>query len=158
MAMTASTTRPSTSWCASRSPGSGTRAGSTFPATSCGTRRLSWPATGVPCHQTAGRLTEPGDLAHLVHGVQGGDLVRLGQGRVVEHRVDQVVDGAAAAHDGLADVDELGGPGAEHVHAEQPVVIQADQELEHAVGIADDLAAGQLAVARDARLERHVVA
>jgi haloalkane dehalogenase len=48
---------------------------------------------------------EPGDLAHLVRRVESGDLVRLGEGRVVEHGVDQVVDGTAAAHDGLADVD-----------------------------------------------------
>ncbi len=63
-------------------------------------------------------LAEAGDLAHLVHGVQGGDLVGLGQGGVVEHRVDQVVDGAAAAHHGLADVNDLRGAGAEDVNAE----------------------------------------
>src|SRR5690349_24707939 len=39
---------------------------------------------------------EAGDLAHLVHRVQRGDLVRLGQGGVVEDRVDEVVDRAAA--------------------------------------------------------------
>ena len=44
---------------------------------------------------------EAGDLAHLVHRVQGGELVGLGQGRVAEDGVDQVVDGAAAAHDDL---------------------------------------------------------
>jgi len=55
---------------------------------------------------------EAGDLAHLVHRVQGDDLVGLGQGRLAEDGVDQVVDGAAAAHDGLADVDEFGGAGA----------------------------------------------
>ncbi len=44
---------------------------------------------------------EAGDLAHLVHRVQGGDLVGLGQGRVVEDRVDEIVDRAAAAHHGL---------------------------------------------------------
>ena len=54
-----------------------------------------------------------------VHHVQCGDLVRLRQGRVVEHRVDQVVDGAVAAHDRLADVDQLGGLWAEDVHPEQ---------------------------------------
>src|ERR1039457_5154137 len=100
---------------------------------------------------------ETGDLAHLVHRVQRGDLVRLGQGRVVEHGVDEVVDGAAAAHHGLADVDELGGAGAEHVDAEQLAGIEGDQQLQHAVGVTDDLAAGQLPVTRDADLERDAV-
>ena len=58
----------------------------------------------------------------LFIGVEGGDLVGLGQRRVVEDGVDQVVDGAAAAHHGLADVDEFGGAGAEDVHAEQLAV------------------------------------
>ncbi len=55
--------------------------------------------------------------ADLVGHVQRGHLVRLGQRRVVEHGVDEVVDGAAAAHDRLPDVHEVGGAGAEHVHA-----------------------------------------
>src|SRR5262245_18125877 len=40
----------------------------------------------------------------LVRHVQGGDLVRLGQGRVVEDAVDEVVDAGSAAHQRLADV------------------------------------------------------
>src|SRR5262249_27382722 len=97
------------------------------------------------------------DLPDLVHSVERGDLVGLGQGRVVEDGVDQVVDGAAAAHDRLPDVDQLGGAGAEHVDAEQPVVGQRNKELQHAVGVADDLAAGELPVAGDPHLERHVL-
>src|SRR5271157_4966069 len=100
---------------------------------------------------------EAGDLPHLVHRVQGGDLVGLGQGRVVEDGIDEVVDGAATAHDGLADVDQFGGAGAEHVDAEQIPGIQRHQELQDPVGIADDLPAGQFPVARDADLEGHVV-
>src|SRR5260370_42094648 len=59
------------------------------------------------------------DLAHLVGRVERRDLVGLRQRRVVKDGVDQVVDGAAAAHHRLADVHKLGGPGAEYVHAEQ---------------------------------------
>src|ERR1700744_1217033 len=50
-----------------------------------GRRALRLPLTGL-----AG---EPLDLPHLVRGVQRRDLVRLGQRRVVEHGVHQVVDG-----------------------------------------------------------------
>src|SRR5262249_15191026 len=64
------------------------------------------------------RSGHAGDLAHLVGRVQGGHLVGLGQRRVVEHGVDQVVHGAATAHHGLADMHKLGRPGAEDVHAE----------------------------------------
>src|SRR5580704_19573255 len=102
-------------------------------------------------------LGEAGDLPHLVHRVQGGHLVGLGQGRVVEDGVDEVVDRTAAAHDGLADVDQFGGTGAEHVDAEQVPGVQRHQELQDPVGIADDLPAGQFPVARDADLEGHVV-
>ena len=71
--------------------------------------------------------------AQLVRRVERGDLVRLGQRRVVEHRLDEEVDAAAERHHGLADVDELGGVGAEHVHAEDAAVLGADEQLQHAV-------------------------
>src|SRR5262245_62001776 len=62
---------------------------------------------------------EAGDVAHLVHRVQRRNLVGLGQGGVVEDRVDEVVDGATAAHHRLTDVDQLGGAGPEDVYAEK---------------------------------------
>ena len=92
------------------------------------------------------------DRAHLVGGVERGDLVGLGEGRVVEHRVDQMVDGAAARHDRLPDVHELGGVRPEDVDAEQLPRVGRDEQLEHAVRVAHDLAASELAVARDADL------
>ena len=51
-------------------------------------------------------------------------------------------------------MDELGGAGAEDVHAQQRAGPRRDQQLQHAVGVAEDLAAGQLAVAGDADLVR----
>src|SRR5262249_26005247 len=75
--------------------------------------------------------------------------------RIVEHGIYQVIYGPAAAHHGLADVDKLGRPGAEHMDPEQLAVLQADKQLEHPVGVADYLAAGQLAVAGHTDLERH---
>ena len=92
---------------------------------------------------------------NLVGRVQRRDLVALGQRRVVEDRVDEVVDGAAAAHHRLADVDQLGRAGAD-ARGRRAVgaVLRGDQQLEHAVRVADDLAAGEFAVAGDADLER----
>lgn len=43
--------------------------------------------------------------ATFVGNVEGGNLVGLQQRRVVEHGVHEIVDLAAAAHDGLTDVD-----------------------------------------------------
>src|SRR6266568_342529 len=101
-------------------------------------------------------LGEARDLAHLVRRVESGDFVRLGQSRVVEDGFDQVVDGATAAHDRLPDVDKLGGAGAEDVDAEQRPVLKRYQELEHAVGVTDDLPAGKFPVPGDPHFERHV--
>src|SRR5271154_475277 len=80
-------------WISARTAGSVT----SFPA-------ISSPRTGVgPDASRVWRIRlpglrhpsgEPGDLPHLVHRVQGGDLVGLGQGRVVEDGVDEVVDRA----------------------------------------------------------------
>ena len=46
----------------------------------------------------------------------------------------------------------LGGVAAEDVHTEQLEVVGGDQQFQHAVGVAGDLAARQLAVARHAHL------
>jgi hypothetical protein len=54
-------------------------------------------------------MAEAFDLADLVHGSRDG--------------VDQVVDGAAAAHHGLADVHQFRRAGAGDVHAEQRVCL-----------------------------------
>src|SRR5262249_11817833 len=95
---------------------------------------------------------EPFNLAQLVDRVECGDFVGLGEGGVVEDGVDELVDGAAAGHDRLAEVDEFGGVRAEDVDAEEAAGVGGDEEVEHAVAVADDLAAGQFAVAGDADL------
>ncbi len=69
------------------------------------------------------------------------------QRRVVEDRVDEVVDRAATAHDGLPDVHEIRCAGAEDVDAEDLAGLGVDDELEHPVAVADDLPARDLAVA-----------
>ena len=93
-------------------------------------------------------------MPQLVQPIQRRDLVRLGQRRVVEDVVDEVIDGSIERHDGLADVDQLGGAGADGVHAEDRVIVLVDQELEHAVVVAEQLAAGEFAVLGDAGFVR----
>ena len=85
------------------------------------------------------------ERAQLVHHVQRRHLVGLGESRVVEDGVDEVFDGSAATHHGLADVHQLGGVRAEDVNAEQLQILGRDEQFEHAVRVARDLAAGQLA-------------
>ena len=97
----------------------------------------------------------------LVHHIEGGDLVGLGEGRVVEDGVDQVLHGPTAAHHGLADVHQLGGGGAEDVDAQNLQVLGGHQQLQHAVRVTGDLAAGQFSprgtAVRDADGESFVV-
>src|SRR5581483_2849685 len=97
---------------------------------------------------------EPGERVDLVRGVEGSDLVGGRERRVVEDRVDEVVDGSVVEEDALAEVDELGGARAEHVRREEPAVVGRDQQLEQAVRVAEDLAPRKLAVARDPDLVR----
>src|SRR5262249_53896446 len=103
---------------------------------------------------TAGRVVS---ARELVGSVEGGDLVAFGERRVVEDRTQEVVERAAEAEDGLSDVDQLGGAGADRMHAEQAMVLTVEQHLEHAAVVPEDLPAGDLAVARDAGLVRHAV-
>src|SRR5256885_9571921 len=91
----------------------------------------------------------------LVGGVEGRDLVALGERRVVEDGVEEVVEPPAQTEHGLADVNELGGPGADRVDAEQPTRLTMEEELHQPRIIADDLSACDLAIARDAGLVRN---
>ena len=71
-------------------------------------------------------LRPPAHAADAVRGVERGDLVGLGERRVVEDGGDEEVEPARAlGHHGLADVDELGRAGADHVHAEHAPVLRA---------------------------------
>ncbi|MCO5546658.1 hypothetical protein L7F22_000092 [Adiantum nelumboides] len=146
---------------ASRSPRSATAASP--PARTCtsrsSTRAEPRSTRSRGSTRTASATPESGVLdrlqrTDLVRGVQRGDLVGLRQRRVVQDGVDEVVHGPATAHDRLPDVHEVGGVRAEHVHAEQRPVLGRDDELQHAVGVADDRAAGELPVAGQTDLVR----
>src|SRR5258708_31966635 len=115
------------------------------------TGRWIWCGPRPPCR---GPRVAWSGTAQLVAAVEGGDLVALGEGRVVEHGLDEVVDGALQAHHGLTDMNELGRAGADDVHAEDGLGLLVDEQLEHAALVAEQLAARGLAVVRDAGLVR----
>ena len=98
----------------------------------------------------AARPARASSTPDAVHRVERGDLVGLGERRVVEDGGDEEVDRRVAAHHGLPDVDEVGGARADHVHAEQAAVVGVDEQLEHAVLVAAHQPAGELAPAGDA--------
>ncbi len=105
------------------------------------------------------RVWDPQRLLHLVavqaaEAVEGRGFVALGESGVVEDGVDEVVDGAAEDHDGLADVDQLAGAFADDVHAEHLARVAVEDELEAAGGVAANLAAGGFAIVTPCRLRR----
>ena len=86
----------------------------------------------------------------MVRGVVRGHLVALRERRVVEHRLEEVVESAAERQHRLADVDQLGRLRAHAVDAEQRARLAVEDHLEEAAVVAEDLPAGDLRVARDA--------
>ena len=73
-------------------------------------------------------------------------LVALGESGVVEDRVDEVVDGAAQDHHGLADVHQFAGAFADDVDAQNLARVAMEDELEAAGGVAANLAASDFAI------------
>src|SRR6267154_1797276 len=112
------------------------------------------PAAAAGQGRAASRTRGPGG-PDLVVPVERGHLVALGEGRVVEDVVDEVVDQAVVRHDRLADVHQLGGAGADDMHPEKPARLAMEQDLQQSRIVAQDGAAGDLAIARDAGLVRH---
>ena len=56
---------------------------------------------------------------HPIHTVEGGDLVTFRQRRVVEDRIDEIIDLAMKVHDGLTDVNQFRGSFADDVNTQQ---------------------------------------
>src|SRR5262245_48836246 len=101
-----------------------------------------------------GRGARRASAAKLVGGVERGDLVALGQGRIVEDGLEKVVEPAAETEHGLPNVHELGRAGAQTVHGQEAPVLPVEQHLEEAAAVAQDMAPRDLAIARDAGLVR----
>src|SRR5438094_3599397 len=79
--------------------------------------------------------------AQLVRGVERGDLVALRERRIVEDRLEKVVEPAAEPQDGLADVDQLGRARAQAVHGQQPPILAMEEHLDEPAPVAEDLTA-----------------
>src|SRR6266542_2561023 len=71
-------------------------------------------------------------VAELVGGVERGDLVALGERRVVEDRLQEVVDPAPQPEHRLPDVDQLRRAGADGVDAQEPPILPVKEHLEQA--------------------------
>src|SRR5262249_25968674 len=93
-------------------------------------------------------VARPSSPDELVGGGEGRHLVALGERGVVEDGVEEVVEAAPKGEDRLADVDQLGSPGAHDVHAEQAAVVAVEDHLEETAVVAHDLPARDLPVAR----------
>src|SRR5437763_1560234 len=58
-------------------------------------------------------LTALPEMPQLVAAVEGGDFIALRQRRIIEDGVDEIVDRRLEGDRHLADVDQLGGAGAD---------------------------------------------
>ena len=114
--------------------------------------RRTRPAAGSPVYTLAGFTGNEGGFGflrrhpHPVDAVERRRLVALGQGRVVEHRVHEVVDLAAETQHRLTDVDQFAGAFADDVDAEQFAGVGAEDDLQQTGDVADDLPARDLAI------------
>src|SRR3989442_7540204 len=96
-----------------------------------------------------------GSAAKLVGSVERRDFVALRQRRIVENRLEKIVEAAAEAEDGLADVHELGRAGPQAVDREEAPVLAVEEHLEESAAVAQDLAPRDFAISGDARLVWH---
>src|SRR5579883_1370456 len=99
------------------------------------------------------RFAESGEL---VEAVERRSLVAFRQGRVVKDGIDEVIHGSAENHDGLADVQQLGGALADDVDAQHLLRFAMEDDLQASGGVAADLAAGDLSIKSHADLVRNV--
>src|SRR5215469_8670248 len=109
----------------------------------------------------------PGGVEQIAHSplvpmqtpetVERRRLVTLGQGGVVENRLDKVVDGASQGHDRLADVHQFAGSFADDVYAQNLARVAVEDEFQPARRVAANLPARDLAIIRHAYLVRHIL-
>src|SRR5436190_1763668 len=86
----------------------------------------------------------------LIHAVKRRSLVAFGQRRIVENRVDEIVDFAFENQHGLPDVQQLGRAFANDVHAQDLAGFTMEDELEASGGVATNLPTRDFAIVRHA--------
>src|SRR5687767_8432461 len=89
---------------------------------------------------------------HVSQAVVGRVLIRLAERREVEYAVDECIQRSAELHDHHPDVQKLRGILSDDVDAEQLESLALEDDLDEALGVADDLSAGVVAVERAAQL------
>src|SRR5215813_4772770 len=95
-------------------------------------------------------------VSQLIQSIQRRDLVGLGERRVVEHRVPEVLDRRASVHNRLSDVNELRRPLADDVNAEQLETPRIKQELQPSGLVAENLPSRKFLVPGDPDLVRNL--
>src|SRR5437667_12339610 len=83
-----------------------------------------------------------GSAAELVGGVERRDLVALRQRRVVEDRLEEVVDPAPQGQHRLADMNQLRRAAPDDVDAEDSAILPVEESREEAAVVAQALAGG----------------
>src|SRR5215813_14492371 len=95
-------------------------------------------------------------VSQLIQSIQRRDLVGLGERRVVEHRVPEVLDRRARVHNRLSDVNELRRPLADDVDAEQLQIPRIKQQLQPSGLVAENLPSRQFLISGDPDLVRNL--
>ena len=62
-------------------------------------------------------------LNQSIHTIESRRLITLGQRRIIENRVDEIIDRAAESHHRLPDVDQFARALADDMHAQQLVIL-----------------------------------
>src|SRR5688572_28390543 len=81
-----------------------------------------------------------------IQTVEGGDLIAFRQRRVIEDRVDKIIDLSMKGHDGLADVDQFCGSFADSMNTEQMPGVPVKQQFEYTGFVTDQLSTGDFLI------------
>src|ERR1700740_1181914 len=86
----------------------------------------------------------------VAEAVVGGILISFAKRGIVENLLDEFVDAEAFVENRQADVDEFGGVFADDADAKKLLISASEYKLQHARGVADDVAASVVFIERAA--------
>ena len=109
------------------------------------TYKEEWSPHPSPLPQ--GEREEEKLLGEFVEGVEGGDFVAFGHGGVIEDGAHEVIQPAAQAQDGLADVYQLRGAQADGMHTQQLAIFTMEQQFEESAVVAHDVSSRDFPIA-----------
>ena len=85
------------------------------------------------------RITPHLEVDHAAAGVEGGLLDDLGEVRMRVHAAGQILGASRELHGDGRLGDQFARPGADDVHAEDPVGVLVRKDLHEAVGVSEGL-------------------